>query len=644
MNLNELKKNILDGNEEERRSGISALLAFKGKDSENEAFMLAVRALGDESWRVRKAATEVIEEAFFNKSNLAEGLISALRVEDNAGVRNSAAELLTKLGPAALRELVATLGDEDENIRKFAVDIIGDICAGKDDEDSKEAITYVIGTLTKLLKDTDDNVRGSASEALGKIGGQEVINALIKALHSESGESDNDDNLWLRFATLEALGKIGRGVPVEPLIRFFSDSVLRKAVIDALGSSLDIKAIAHLTDALGDKGRRTRTSALTNIIHIYENLTKAEQEEARKIISQGVTLEPIVELLDSPLIEVKKGAIVIIGIMGSNACCSETASALLANSDDEALEELITETFIRICTDNIEILSLAFESADDKTRSFISHVLGLVGDKSALPTLIKGAEDPYGHTRQCSLTAIGRLKDVSALPDIIKHIHDKYVDVEEAAVKAIAMIGSKHPEEVLSALKNYSTDKDARTRRNITTIYGGLGIKEVLPDIELSLKDADKEIRKAAAKALGSLGFSEGLDALRIALADEETSVRIAAVQSLTNFSNGDREELLQLAVTDEDIWVRSTAIKGLGSLSTPSALKTLYTGAKDPAAPVAINAIEALSRLTLDAKIKSNKNTFEDITSTIFEATSHVEPQVSELAKTRLREIKERI
>ena len=55
------------------------------------------------------------------------GLINALGAGDNAGMRNSAVEALTKIGEGAIEPLLGVINDDDRDIRKFVVDILGGI-------------------------------------------------------------------------------------------------------------------------------------------------------------------------------------------------------------------------------------------------------------------------------------------------------------------------------------------------------------------------------------------------------------------------------------------------------------------------------------------------------------------------------------
>ena len=87
--------------EEVRRRAIQGL---RGMQLQKTCSLL-FNSMGDESWRVRKEAVEV-----FVSSDPAEpsitSLLELLRCEDNAGLRNSAAEAVSRLGERASGPLI----------------------------------------------------------------------------------------------------------------------------------------------------------------------------------------------------------------------------------------------------------------------------------------------------------------------------------------------------------------------------------------------------------------------------------------------------------------------------------------------------------------------------------------------------------
>ena len=154
------------------------------------AVPLLLRAMGDKDWRVRKTAVEAL--VAIRGESVITGLIEALKIEDNAGARNSAIEALVQIGEPALEYLLPVLTTPDPDVRKFIVDILGDT------RDSRA----VPALIARLADDDDENIRVAAAEALGKMRDPRAVDALLACLNRhEQG--------WIDYAAAEALGEIG---------------------------------------------------------------------------------------------------------------------------------------------------------------------------------------------------------------------------------------------------------------------------------------------------------------------------------------------------------------------------------------------------------------------------------------------------
>jgi len=66
-----------------------------------EGLDLIFKAFGDESWRVRKESIELYLKLPVSRELIGE-IIELLHAEENAGLRNAAVEILTRLGRVSL--------------------------------------------------------------------------------------------------------------------------------------------------------------------------------------------------------------------------------------------------------------------------------------------------------------------------------------------------------------------------------------------------------------------------------------------------------------------------------------------------------------------------------------------------------------
>lgn len=174
--LENLLKSLASPDEEERRLAVSTLAGFPFERIKH----LALSALGDESWRVRKEAVDLILSVSPGEE-LSRELVSLLIVRENTGLRNSVVEVLQTVGEKVIPHLVEHLAHEDAGVRKFIVDIMGGI-------GSKAALPE----LTVALADSDANVAAAAAESLGTIGDCGAVPYLLKTLER--------DDLLIRYA------------------------------------------------------------------------------------------------------------------------------------------------------------------------------------------------------------------------------------------------------------------------------------------------------------------------------------------------------------------------------------------------------------------------------------------------------------
>ncbi|MCX6138811.1 MAG: HEAT repeat domain-containing protein [Ignavibacteriales bacterium] len=210
-------------------------------------------ALRDENKGVRDAALRALTA--IGNTNVARAVVEYIS-DDNIVTRNLAGELLLQLRENSVPALLPYLYDVDQDIRKFAVDILGLI-------GHADAVQH---TLT-LLEDPDPNVIVSAIEALGNIRSLLAVPHLMRAFDSSD---------YAKAPTAEALGKIG-GQQAADFLLFQTNKLLAdpKAdpivlytvleAISAIGGPSAIDVLQDHLHMLKGKLRRTLLFALLRI-------------------------------------------------------------------------------------------------------------------------------------------------------------------------------------------------------------------------------------------------------------------------------------------------------------------------------------------------------------------------------------------
>ena len=267
MSMDELRKKINSPDEEVRREAVEALINMPFS---KELLLLIKRAMADMSWRVRKSAVDIT--ATFKDdsaiSSIVQLMTELLHSEDNAGLRNSAVEGLIRLGSKAVPYLIKNITDSDHDVRKFIVDILGDIYSDKNiDTVTKDNI---VNALIGAAKDTDENVRLSAVEGLGKVGSSKAVDILVEILKT--------GDVALKFTALEALGGIGRSISMKEVYNACKDKLLKRAAYDLIGKVGGAEALKYLIEGLKDNSTSTRDAAIVALKRLAASILLQRQQ------------------------------------------------------------------------------------------------------------------------------------------------------------------------------------------------------------------------------------------------------------------------------------------------------------------------------------------------------------------------------
>ncbi|CAG0947812.1 partial putative phycocyanin operon protein Z, partial [Anaerolineae bacterium] len=158
-------------------------------------------------------------------------LISVLN-DDDSRIRKTAADSLVQIGKPAIQALLVALKDQNPRTRSRAAYALGQIGDAR-----------TIGDLINAMAESGSSVGRSAELALIKIG-KPAVELLINALSSSSSE--------ICGHAIRALGKIGDGRAVEPLIQVFKGRnwINIWTTVQSLGELKDPKAVKPLINVI----------------------------------------------------------------------------------------------------------------------------------------------------------------------------------------------------------------------------------------------------------------------------------------------------------------------------------------------------------------------------------------------------------
>ncbi len=545
-----------------------------------EALSSLIEALGDASWRVRKAALDLVLMA--PAADSLPLLIAGLRDEGNAGRRNSSMEALVRLGAAAVPALAPLVKDPDSDLRKFVVDALGNIEA-----------PGVPALLRAVLEDPEENVSAAAAEYLGRRRDTAAVPALLRRLGESGG--------WLTFGCLRALGEIGDPAAAPAISALLGEPGLRKTALEALGRVGDGAAVPHLLEALFSRDRGLRRVAALAVHRILPRLGRGAAAAA---LAAGVRAQADEEFFDflrgllaqdDP--QSRAAAATLLGLAPGARMVTILLDALPQAAEQD--QEVLAGVLVGLPDADMPLLVARLLDPSPVVRLHLAGVLGRRGCREAVPLLLTLLEDGIGHVRAAAATALGRIGDPAAVSPLVGLLRDPFADVRDAGMEAIVVIGRAGQSLlglVLTLLEAHFSAPDEGFAAAAVRIAGRLGGHGLISSLGLALRDARGEVRRAAVEAIGAVGGPEAVEALRIALTDEDVAVRREAVQRLGAIREVSALPLLLPMLGDEDLWVRVRTVQALGGIAHPEAWRVLLAEAVgDAPGPRRLAAVRAL-------------------------------------------------
>lgn len=562
-------------------------------EGDERAIYPLIKALSDENAGVQDASMRsliAIGLADVYSGEVVSYMVLTL-LRENSYLRNTALIILTALDGVAVPLLYPLLKDKDDDIRKFAIDLMGDIKKGVEPS-----------MIMPLLKDPNANVRAAAAKSLGLLGYRDAVPELIKALKDEE---------WVCFSALDALGELKAEEAVRDIASLLANSsaAVCFAAIEALGRLGSDKAVDALIGYLPKASVDEGSAVIKSLIQI------------------GITPE-MADLSGHLVIMLKDGdweekEIALKGIVSLN--CREAVSVMvdIAGSLDPSLPE--SEERIMLLRDAIssmdsedELLNL-LDSPDMKYRgkSFAIEILGTIRSKKAVSKLVDYLNDMRRDLRRASAEALGEIGEPKSTGHLLEvSLKDVDAHVRRSAIEALGNIQAKGAykslmdllevekyydviEKIVVALIKIDADSFladmSKYRDNVREI-----IAKTISDVDILLRLADdpnKKVKMAAIYGLGRIGTDKAVSRLIWFLEDSDPDIRKAAVVGLGEARYCSAE--LFNALQDDDPWVRFYTIKAIAfSCDKEKAINIISTTLHDEFIPVVMSAIDAISEI----------------------------------------------
>lgn len=534
---------------------------------------LLLLALGDEDWRVRKETILVLEEMELDE-DLVGKLIDALEQEEDVGLRNGAAEALSRARFDVITPLSRRLPGMNPNERKIALEVIGRT------EDPR-----AVPTLVAHLGHDDANVRVCSAELLGEHSGSTSASALRDCL-------GGDDSL-LTLACLQSLNKMGAKIPWQSLEALRDQPILGSEILFAMARSGEPAAAKAIVSKLRVDPSATRSleilhGASAQAAQAVEEALSLEQSETMTILSSMARDE---ESSD------RRAAVRCI-LWSRNR--SQVAT-LITLSSDELLHRTIVEGLIEWGPIALEEMEKLLPRAGGRVLVSVVGILGKMLDeeagrsKAALFTAYLNSADEMVATAAAG--AVARFGDETVVPRLVEMAGNEERRIRRAAGYAITQIGLRHPEKVRKAIADL--EMEGPLGIELCRVFEAVGKPEDLGLIARALSSPDPELRRTALSTLAAVAGPAAVDTISLSMTDEDSGVRMAAAAALARIGPAAAETIVSALHTAEGS-LKSALIRALGRVGhfeAPSILRTMCRGSAD----MAMAALEAMQNLGLD-------------------------------------------
>ena len=405
--LKKLLRNINDEDASKRRSAAEALA-----EGDERAIYPLIKALRDDNLGVQDAAMHSLME--IKGETTAYMILPLLR--ENPFLRNTALIILREMGKIAVPLLYILLNDKDDDVRKFALDIINDV----------GHCNYPEKLVAMLTGDPNANVRATAAKALGTLKYRKAIPQLIKAL---------EDDEWVCFSAIEALTGLQDERSINSMVTLLKSpsETIRFAAVEALGKTTSPEAAQHLTGHLSESDGFEKLAAIKSLARIGSLPPLPGIEDA------------LIDMLKDDDWEDKLIAIKGLGAIKSGNAIYHMidAAGSLDLSDPENEDKLYVfkEAIKGIGCNKVLIDLLNDSSIKYRGKAAAIEIVGELKCREAVPALVKLLKSEYRDVRRSSVKSLGGIDDGQAGESLMNAIHDHDSHVRKAAVAALGRIG-----------------------------------------------------------------------------------------------------------------------------------------------------------------------------------------------------------
>jgi HEAT repeat protein len=415
--------------------------------------------------------------------------------------------------PEAGQALRDALGKASPKLQMRIINLLGD----RHDILSVKALgEFVFGK--------ENQVAEAAVAALGKIGGSEAMEILVRA----RAEGDSD----LRFAATDAYLRCAEGLVAEGKANQASviykelagkdeTAIIRSAAIKGLADTGGREAVPIVIAAMQDQYRMVcstargcvRTMKGEGVTELFasELLKKSPAEQVLLIDALAdrgdpAALSTIIELSGDADSKVREAVLHAVGKLG-DASSIELLVQAAAGANNSEEKSAAMNSLTVLAGDGVDnAIVKAIQNSHASVRSGLIQVLYDRNATGAVPALLAETENPDSKVRSVAFKALSRLageKDMPSLVKILVRIKDDggRRDAERAAIAVSRKINDENSraDAVLAALH---VEERVLVKCSLLRVLGGIANRKALETVVDASKETNPAVRDAAVREL----------------------------------------------------------------------------------------------------------------------------------------------
>ncbi len=490
-------------------------------------------------------------------------------LHSNAGVveKCAACQQLRSYGTAqSVAALAAVLGDErvghaaryalegmpyaeaSAALREALGRASGAVKAGLLDSVGRRRDDDATPLLVPLLADTDTTIATAAARGLGRIGSDAAFQALQQAL-----DDPKSVNLQvIADACLDCAEHRGSKSEIGTLCVKLADAKVPNYVRGAalLGYTQSSGRADGVLSALKSSDKQMQVAAALAAVYVTDTqesqaLTAALPTlpaQAQRLLIYAMAkrgdraaLAAVTKACDSTDAGVRMAAADALGVLGDATSVPVLLRAATRGAQEERM--MARRSLVGLRAENVnETLLARVDGADDQEKAEIAGVLTDRNVTEAVPKLFALSRSGNRQVRSAAVEGLQELADVQYIPALV-----------DLLVAADAADRSRAGQMLVAVARRCQAQK--RIAQELIAKQGAA---------------SDPEVRSTLLLVLGELGDDAGLPVLRKALDDGQESVRRAAITGLSGWPNGEPlADLQRVAKEGRDPTGKVLALRG---------------------------------------------------------------------------------